>query len=64
METINLSIPGMKNAHCQMTVTNAVKEIGGKVKSIAPTKVEIELNGLSRASLVQAIEKAGYHVNE
>jgi copper chaperone CopZ len=62
METINLSIPSMKNAHCQMTVANAVTEIGGKVKSIAPTKVEIELHDLSRASVVQAIEKAGYNV--
>jgi len=63
METINLTIPNMKSAHCQMTVTNTVKSIGGNVKSVAPTKAEIELeNGLTKDAVVTAIQKAGYNV--
>lgn len=63
METINLTIPNMKSTHCQMTVTNTVKAVGGNVKSIAPAKAEIELhNGLTRHKVIQAIEKAGYNV--
>jgi copper chaperone CopZ len=53
----------MKSAHCQMTVTNTVKAVGGNVKSIAPTQAEIELrNGLTKDAIIQAIEKAGYNV--
>jgi len=63
METINLTIPNMKSPHCQMTVTSAVKAIGGEVKAISPTKAEIELsNGLTRDAVVQVIQKAGYNV--
>jgi copper chaperone CopZ len=63
METINLTIPNMKSPHCQMTVTNTVKGIGGSVKSVAPTKAEIELtNGLTKEAVVSAIQKAGYNV--
>ena len=63
METINLTIPNMKSPHCQMTVTNTVKAVGGNVKSIAPTKAEIELqNGLTKDAVIQAIQKAGYNV--
>lgn len=63
METINLTIPNMKSPHCQMTVTNTVSALGGKIKSIAPTKAEIELTGaITREKVVHAIEKAGYQV--
>lgn len=63
METIDLTIPNMKSHHCQMTVTNTVTAIGGNVKSISPTKAEIELqNGLTKDALIQAIKKAGYNV--
>ena len=63
METINLTIPNMKSQHCQMTVTNTVNAIGGKVKSIAPTKAEIELqDGLTKDEVIEAIQKAGYNV--
>jgi copper chaperone len=63
METINLTIPNMKSPHCQMTVRSAVKAIGGNVKSVSPAKAEIELgNGLTRETVVQAIQKAGYNV--
>jgi copper chaperone CopZ len=61
METINLTIPNMKSHHCQMAVTNAVKAIGGNIKSLSPTKAEIELTeGLTRNAVIQAIQKAGY----
>lgn len=63
METINLTIPNMKSPHCQMTVTNIVKAIGGDIKSIAPAKAEIEIkNGLTREAVTHAIEKAGYKI--
>jgi copper chaperone CopZ len=63
METINLTIPNMKSPHCQMTVTNTVKGLGGRVTSVVPTKAEIELtNGLTKEAVVSAIQKAGYNV--
>ena len=63
METINLTIPNMKSPHCQITVTNTVKAVGGNVKSVAPTKAEIELaNGLTKETVIHAIQKAGYNV--
>ena len=63
MEAINLTIPNMKSSHCQMTVTNAVKAIGANVKSVSPTKAEIELNnGLTKEAVIVAIQKAGYNV--
>ena len=55
----------MKSPHCQMTVSNAVKTIGATVKSVAPTKAEIELtNGLTHEAVIAAIEKAGYTVTK
>ena len=65
METIKLEIPNMKSAHCQMTVSNVVRSIGGSVKSIAPTRAEVELVGnLTKESVVHAIQKAGYDVSK
>lgn len=63
METINLTIPNMKSPHCQMTVTSAVKAIGGNVKSVSPAQAAIELsNGLTKEAVIQAIQKTGYNV--
>ena len=63
METKTLKIPDMKSYHSQTTVTNTVKNVGALIKSIAPTKAEIELtNGLTREAVIHAIEKAGYLV--
>jgi copper chaperone CopZ len=63
METITLTIPTMKSPHCQLTVTNTVKALGGNVKSIAPAKAEIELTGgLTKDVVINAIEKAGYTI--
>lgn len=53
----------MKSPHCQMTVTNTIEAIGGHIKSISPTKAEIDLNDrLSKDAVIQAIQKAGYNV--
>ena len=62
METIELNIPTMKSPHCQMTVTNAVQALGASVKSIAPARAEIGLNGHSREEVIAVIERAGYLV--
>jgi len=63
METIQLNIPTMKSAHCMMTVTNALKPLGGaQVKQMSSGKEEIELNGTTREQVVATIEKAGYQV--
>lgn len=63
METINLTIPNMKSPHCQMMVTSTVQAIGGKIRSVVPTRAEIELiNGLTKEQVIQAIQKAGYKV--
>jgi copper chaperone CopZ len=63
MKTLNLTIPNMKSPHCQVTVTNTVKALGGSVKSISPTKAEIELKeGLTREAVIHAIQDAGYQI--
>lgn len=63
METINITIPNMKSAHCRLKVTNAVKATGATIKSIGPAKAEIELaNGQSKEAVISAIQKAGYDV--
>jgi copper chaperone CopZ len=63
METINLTISNMKSPHCQMTVSNTIKAMGGIVRSISPMKAEIELsNGLTKGDVIRAIQRAGYNV--
>lgn len=63
MDTISLTIPNMKSLHCQMTVTNAVSAIGGKVKSISPIKAEIQPGSeITKAQVIQAIQTGGYQV--
>ena len=65
METIKLTIPNMKSAHCQMTVTNVVENIGASVKHIAPSAAEIGLQqGMTKDAVIEAIKKAGYKVSE
>ena len=64
METITLTIPGMKSPHCEMTVTNTVTSIGATVRSLAHAKAEVELkNGLTKDVVIRAIENAGYKVS-
>lgn len=63
MESINVLIPNMKSQHCMMTVKGTLQDmIGVSLKSIAPGKAEIELSGATKASVIEAIEKAGYAV--
>ena len=65
MEKIDLSIPTMKSAHCQFAVRNAVTNSGAKVKSIYPSRLIVELaDGTDRSTVIDAIEKAGYKVDE
>lgn len=53
----------MKSAHCMMTVSGTLKNLKGTViKKIESGEVEIELSGATKASVVDAIEKAGYLV--
>lgn len=53
----------MKSPHCMMAVSVAVKSMGGAMrKKVKPGKDEIELSGSTKASIVDAIEKAGYTV--
>ncbi|MBL7852419.1 MAG: heavy-metal-associated domain-containing protein [Cyclobacteriaceae bacterium] len=63
METISLSIPSMKSSHCQLTVTRLVQNAGAQVKQVTPGNAEIELsNGITKAAVIEAIEKGGYPV--
>jgi len=63
METVNLTIPNMKSPHCIMTVTGTLKGMTGvNLKKISPGVAEIELSGATKASVVEAIERAGYNV--
>jgi copper chaperone len=63
MEIINLSIPNMKSPHCMMVVSGAIKTVeGATLKKVSPGVAEIELSGATKASVVEAIEKAGYTI--
>lgn len=63
METINLTIPNMKSAHCMMSVRGTLNNLEGTtIKKMESGEVEIELSGATKASVVDAIEKAGYLV--
>lgn len=63
MESINLLIPNMKNQHCMMVVKTTLQNMTGlALKNIAPGEATIELSGATKASVVEAIEKAGYTV--
>lgn len=64
METIQLTIPGMKSQHCMMTVTSVVKSVeGAQLKKVASGVAEIELATAAKKSVIEAIEKAGYAVS-
>jgi len=65
MEIIDLSIPAMKSAHCQFAVRHAIINSGAKVKSIYPSRLIVELaDGIDRSTVIDAIERAGYKVDE
>ena len=64
METIRLQIPTMRSPHCMMMVSTAVKNQGGAaMKKVSPGEAEIELQSATKAAVIEAIEKAGYPVN-
>lgn len=64
METIDLLIPTMKSAHCELAVSTAVKTTAAKIKSIYPSRLIVELtDGINRSVVINAIEKAGYKVD-
>ena len=63
METIELSIPGMKSNHCMMVVSNTLKNVKGvQLKKVSQGQAEIELSGATKENVILAIEKAGYAV--
>lgn len=63
METVNLVIPNMKSPHCMIVVSNTLKGMTGvSLKKVVPGEAQIELSGATKASVVEAIEKAGYTV--
>ena len=63
METIQLTIPNMKSPHCMMVVSGTIKKLeGAALKKVSPGVAEVELSGASKASVVEAIEMAGYTV--
>ncbi len=63
MESINLTIPNMKSQHCRMAVKATLQSMAGvALKKIGPGEATLELSGATKASVVEAIEKAGYTV--
>ncbi len=65
METLQATVEGMISTHCQVTVRNVVAKLPGtQIKNIGPGKAEIAYDPAqtSRASLIGAIENAGYRV--
>ncbi|WP_430611775.1 heavy-metal-associated domain-containing protein [Flavobacterium sp. JP2137] len=65
MKNTTLNIPDMQSAHCQMRVTNAIKDIEGiSVERVEAGKLSFTVaNEQSRVIVINAIEQAGYTVN-
>ena len=65
METVKLTIPGMKSQHCMMVVSGALKGLeGAQLKKVSPGTAEIELSGATKEAVVAVIERAGYPVSK
>ncbi|MCC7526076.1 MAG: heavy-metal-associated domain-containing protein [Chitinophagaceae bacterium] len=64
MKEVIFTIPDMQSAHCQTRVHNAVKDIKGvRVEKMEAGKLTASLeNEEAGATVINAIEKAGYHV--
>lgn len=62
MKTIQIQIPGMQSAHCQMRVNNAIRTVEGTIiNSITPGVADITVqNTTQQVEVLSAIEKAGY----
>ena len=55
----------MKSQHCMMVVSNTLKNVqGAQLKKVSPGQAEIELSGATKETVILAIEKAGYPVNQ
>ena len=64
MESIKLSIPGMKSLHCQMTVANAIKGAGGSIVNLEATVAHVNVaDGVTKEAIIAAVSKAGYQVS-
>ncbi len=64
MKTITIHVPDMQSAHCQTSVSNAIKTIEGvqiRHQEAGKISVSIEADNLEN-EVVQTIEKAGYSV--
>lgn len=65
MKTISVKIPSMKSAHCIMTVSKVLQEVENiNVVNISLGQAEIELLDNNQASVLEAINKAGYQIAE
>ena len=65
MEEITLNIEGMTCAHCEMTVTKALKETTGvKVVNVSLDEntafIQYKSSKTSPEKLIKAVEKVGY----
>lgn len=62
MKTIQIQIPGMQSAHCQMRVTNAISAVDGAIiNAITPGVADITVaDDTQQQNILAAIEKAGY----
>ncbi|PSK93853.1 heavy-metal-associated domain-containing protein [Taibaiella chishuiensis] len=65
MKNITLSIPGMQSSHCQSRVRSAIEAVSGAtVENLAAGELTATVaNNETTATLIQAIEKAGYKVS-
>ena len=59
MKNVELSIPDMQSAHCQLRVNGAIKDIDGiKVEKLEAGKLSVSVeNDEVKEELVEAIEK-------
>lgn len=66
MKKLKIQIPNMQSIHCQMRVSNAVKNIEGViVNSIEPGVAFISIeNDIQQSDAIKEIEKAGYMVQQ
>jgi copper chaperone CopZ len=66
MKTIEIEVPGMQSSHCELKVKNAIAKIRNtEADKISAGKVIVNVETEStQASILDAIEKAGYEVKK
>lgn len=64
MKNISLSIPDMQSVHCQVRVTNSIKDIEGvSIERVEAGNLSFTVtNEQSTMIVINAIEQAGYPV--